>query len=211
MSKKSFNGFFVRPEFNFQFNSSWSDHLKVIAGAAVALAVVISSPVVSSSVQAAEISTNTKLTTSNSECPVVGSIWWNELLAPEPAAIGKFYANVFGWKSKFVGLNELNSTPVSEDDKYTIFMSGDQEVAGMMNETQLDNQTIKSKGWLIYFQVENVRDAVEAAEKAGGTILQRPFEIAGGHQIAIIRDPNQNTFGVVKPAGTDDCKSSIRN
>lgn len=205
MSKKSNAAFFVRAVFKFHLFSTWINKCKVFLTTLACLAIA------TSSLNAAEISSDTKITTSNSECPVVGSIWWNELLAPEPATIGKFYANVFGWKSKTVGLNEQSGTTATDENKYFVFMSGDQEVAGMMNETQLDTIDAKSKGWLIYFQVEDVRDAVQAAEKSGGTILQRPFEIAGGHQIAIIRDPNMNTFGVVKPAGTPDCKTISRN
>lgn len=195
MSKITAGGFFARPIHKLLLL------IASIAGLTIAC----------SSLNAAEVTTDTRLVTKNAECSAVGTIWWNELLVPETKSLEKFYSSVFGWKSKFVDVSEQKSPPSSEKDKYTIFMSGDQEIAGMMNENHLETLKSQKKGWLIYFQVANVRDAVKAAELQGGTIIQRPFEIADGHQIAIIRDPGDNVFGVVTPADAADCKKTASN
>lgn len=203
MSKKSVGGFFVRPGNNLNLYSQLASKSKLLVAMAVGLTIACAP------LSAAEVKTKTKLVkNNNAECSTVGTIWWNELLAPEPKTLGKFYSKVIGWKNKFVDINEQTAPPSSEKDKYTIFMSGDQEIAGMMSESHIEALSSKSKGWLIYFQVANVRDAVKTAEKAGGTVLQRPFEIADGHQIAIIRDPDNNVFGVVTPTGIVNCNST---
>lgn len=179
-----------------------------LIGATVASSVVnAEEPISETTAEEIELSSDTRITPSNSDiCSGVGTVWWNELLAPETKTLGGFYSNLFGWKSKLVDVTDQDAPPSTENDRYTIFMSGEDEIAGMMSENHPEAIKPQGKGWFVYIQVADVEHTITVAEQQGGTIIQRPFDIAGGHRVAVIRDPGGNFFGVVTPAGFSNCK-----
>ena len=59
---------------------------------------------------------------------------WNELLTPETEKISNFYANVIGWKIKVTDAEDQQRPPANPENRYTIFLNGDQEVAGLVSQ-----------------------------------------------------------------------------
>lgn len=139
-----------------------------------------------------------------SDCSAVGTIWWNELLAPKTEELSEFYAEVIGWSRKIVDVEEQLPPATSADNRYTIFMAGKQEIAGLMSDKHPDSvqQTI---GWFTYIQVADVDAAVEIVVAKGGTVLRKPAVIAHGNRIAVVKDPMGNVFGLVTPAKKSKC------
>jgi uncharacterized protein len=140
----------------------------------------------------------------SSTCSRSGAIWWNELLAPETEKLTAFYAKVIGWKTKSVDAEDQSRPPRSPQDQYTIFMDGDQEVAGLMRANHPES-VHSGNGWFTYIQVADVDVAAEAAKAAGGTILREPTETGDGTQVAVVSDPMGNVFGLVTPGRKGPC------
>lgn len=141
---------------------------------------------------------------SGGECTRAGAIWWNELLAPETERLTEFYSKVVGWSSKVVDAEDQTQPARSPADRYTLFMDGDQEVAGLMRANH--PEAIHSGvGWFIYIQVTDVDVSVANAKTAGGTVLRPPMETPEGHRIAVVSDPMGIVFGLVTPAKRAPC------
>jgi uncharacterized protein len=139
------------------------------------------------------------LNASDNGCTRAGAIWWNELLAPETERLTEFYAKVIGWNTKVVDAEDQSQPARSPADRYTVFMDGDQEVAGLMRANH--PEAIHSGvGWFIYIQVADVDVAAANAKATGGTVLRPPMETPEGHRIAVVSDPMGIVFGLVTPA-----------
>jgi len=132
------------------------------------------------------------------------TVWWSELLAPETEHLTEFYAKVMGWNTKIVDAENQSGPARTPDDRYTIFMDGQREIAGLMKANHPD-AIYTTVGWFTYMQVPDVKAAAAKALEAGGKILREPTETTEGHMIAVISDPMGNTFGLVTPAKKTPC------
>ncbi len=185
---------------------SWYNHgvgsgdIKKVIIAAIAGLTLACTPLKASTVAATPPPTTDKA----SDCSAIGTVWWNELLSPETDEISEFYAKVIGWSRKVVDVEEQRPPAATPDDRYTIFMAGKREIAGLMSDRHPDSVQPRL-GWFIYIQVADVDAAVEAAQAEGGTVLRQPVEIAHGNRIAVVRDPMGNVFGLVTPAHKGKC------
>ena len=135
----------------------------------------------------------------DSGCSRPGTIWWSELLAPETERLTEFYSKVIGWKAKVVDAEDPSQPPRSPADRYTIFMDGDQEVAGLMRANHPD-AIHSGVGWFTYIQVADVEVAAATAKASGGSVLRAPEETPDGHRIAVISDPMGIVFGIITPS-----------
>lgn len=137
-------------------------------------------------------------------CSGAGTIWWSELLAPETEKLTEFYANVIGWKVKVVDADDQTRPASVPENRYTIFLGGDQEVAGLMKA----NHPVAAHpglGWLTYIEVDDVGETIEKVIASGGTVLREAWETENGDEIAVINDPMGNVFGIVTPADAPAC------
>ncbi len=160
-------------------------------------------------VKADEIAANNKTGTAEAAAPATtraatcaGSIWWSELLAPETEKLTDFYAKVVGWNVKVVDAEDQSEQPSSPENRYSIFLNGDEEVAGLMKA----NHPVAAHsglGWFTYIQVEDVDVTANKVVANGGTVLRHPVETETGDRIAVISDPMGNVFGIVTPADKD--------
>ena len=147
----------------------------------------------------AKVSDVAALSPTQDGCTRPGSIWWNELLAPETDKLTDFYAKVIGWKTKVVDAENQSLPARTPNDRYTVFMDGDQEIAGLMRANH--PEAIHSGlGWFTYIQVENVDAAVAMAQASGGAVLRPVMETDDSNRIAVVSDPMGNVVGLVTPA-----------
>lgn len=137
-------------------------------------------------------------------CSNVGSIWWSELLAPETEKLTDFYAKVIGWNVKVVDADDPTRPATTPDNRYTIFLGGDEEVAGLMKANH-PLAAHSGVGWLTYIEVDDVEETIEKVIASGGTILREAWETENGDEIAVISDPMGNVFGIVTPAEKSSC------
>lgn len=137
-------------------------------------------------------------------CSGAGTIWWSELLAPETEKLTDFYAKVIGWKVKTVDAEDPTRPAAGPEDRYTMFLSGDQEVAGLM-KTNHPAAAHSGVGWLTYIEVDDVDETVKKVKASGGKVIREAVESESGDKIAMINDPAGNVFGIVAPADKPAC------
>jgi predicted enzyme related to lactoylglutathione lyase len=107
-----------------------------------------------------------------------GCFGWNELATNDPDRARKFYGELFGW------------TAEADETGYATIRNGDALNGGIrpLRDGEPPN-------WLVYFTVESVADAVDAAAGAGGGVEDGPFDVQLG-RIAVVSDPQGATFGL---------------
>ena len=116
-----------------------------------------------------------------------GKICYIELPARDVRQSAAFYANVFGWKIRTRG------------DGATAFDDTTGEVSGAF---VLARRAWDTPGLLFYVMVDSVKDACEAVEQNGGTIVQ-PIGADAPEITARFRDPGGNIVGLYQePAGS---------
>lgn len=111
-----------------------------------------------------------------------------EILAREPAELGKFYESVFGWTVASLG---------SPEQGYWLVKTGPAEAPGIdggMMHRHFEQAVINT------IQVDDVAVAVSQVESAGGRTLTEPRDIPGVGLHAYCADPEGNLFGLLQRA-----------
>jgi predicted enzyme related to lactoylglutathione lyase len=134
--------------------------------------------------------------TEPSGAPKRGEYSWMELASTDVKAAIAFYGELFGWEVS----QEHDMGPLGT---YYILKFADREFAGAFTKPA---EMPGPSNWLGYVRVKNVHSVVEAAQKAGATLVNGPMEVPGGDWIAQLLDPHEALFAVhmlasdVKPA-----------
>lgn len=104
-----------------------------------------------------------------------------EFPADNPAGLGGFYNQLFGWET----------TPMSEG--YVLFNPGDGAVGGGFSTPEGGQPN-----WVVcYIQVDDIDAKLAEIGAAGGSTFKGKTEIGGGHGFyALFKDPNGNIMGV---------------
>jgi predicted enzyme related to lactoylglutathione lyase len=125
-----------------------------------------------------------------------GRFVWHELLTTDPKAAGAFFSKIIGWKTKAWG----------DDQRYTLFVSGDRERAGLMAVPEDAKAMGAQPNWMTYIGTPDVDGTARQAASLGATVLRSPEDIPGTGRYAVLRDPQGAVFGIYKsnhPAGPD--------
>jgi predicted enzyme related to lactoylglutathione lyase len=114
-----------------------------------------------------------------------GSMCWNELLTRDLDAAGRFYGELFGWKTK-------------TDDKmdYTLFMLDDQHVAGTM--AIRPEWGPMAPGWMVYFEIADVDRAAAEAGRRGAKVLVPPKDIPSVGRFTTMMDPQGAAVSLIQ-------------
>jgi predicted enzyme related to lactoylglutathione lyase len=125
-----------------------------------------------------------------------GRFVWHELLTTDTKSGGAFFSKIVGWKTKAWG----------NDQSYTLFVSGDRQLAGLMALPEEAKKMGAPPSWLTYIGTPDVDDTARLATSLGATVLKSPEDIPGAGRYAVLQDPQGATFGIYKsnqPAGPD--------
>ena len=127
-----------------------------------------------------------------------GALNWNELLTKDVERVRSFYAELFGWTSV------MTTNPAGGD--YTVFTSGDEPRAGML-ELQSEMGDIPPY-WGVYFGVENFDAARKKAISLGGQGTFPPMDVPDVGRIGGIMDPQGACFTMMESAmaTADSCQ-----
>jgi len=118
-----------------------------------------------------------------------GALTWEDLRSPEPDAARAFYSGVFGHRTE----------PLADGgpDYHLFALPGDDvPLGGMGGLTNAQDPA----HWLVYFAVADAELAVDAAERAGGQVLDRDFDSVYG-RMARLADPDGALFYVLESNG----------
>ncbi len=124
-----------------------------------------------------------------------GALIWNELITKDVDRTGAFYGELFGWKSVV--------TPSPSGGDYTVFMSGEEPRAGMLELTP--DMGGMPPHWGVYFQVESLDAALDKAKRLGGQDTFPPMEVPDVGRFGGIMDPQGACFTAMEPMGSGDC------
>jgi predicted enzyme related to lactoylglutathione lyase len=113
-----------------------------------------------------------------------GSVTWDEYHSKNFAATTDFYGNLFGWH-----LHKMSDT---DEFRYFLGQVNGETVAGLMDSAGFLPAQVPSH-WAVYFNVENVDDAVVLVEKLGGTITRAAEDTPFG-RMADATDPTGAMF-----------------
>jgi predicted enzyme related to lactoylglutathione lyase len=119
-----------------------------------------------------------------------GHCRWIELATTDAPAAREFYRDLLGWEFK-------DTMPMGAAGDYQ-FISHEGEQLGAINPMIRDGQ---APMWLLYFGVEEVGAALEAATANGGTVINGPHEVPGGQHVFVTTDPAGATVAFVGPKG----------
>jgi predicted enzyme related to lactoylglutathione lyase len=125
-----------------------------------------------------------------------GRFVWHELLTTDTKAAGAFFSKIIGWKTK----------PWGNDQSYTLFVSGDRQLAGLMTLPEEAKKMGAPPSWLTYIGTPDVDGTARLAASMGATVLKAPEDIPGAGRYAVVQDPQGATFGIYKsnqPSGPD--------
>ena len=120
-----------------------------------------------------------------------GKVIWFDLLTLDPARSRAFYEGVLGWTFEDRGT-------------YAIARDGTVPVAGMIRMPEPGaGAPVQQSRWMPLISVPDVAQAVAAAKKAGGRILEGPGSLGARGPYAALADPRGAQFVVVTAAGGD--------
>lgn len=109
-----------------------------------------------------------------------------EIFGDEPAKLAKLYTALFGWR--------IEQAPGVD---YWRIQGGDgaaTSIGGLARRPPFELQ-----GWLAYFQVPSVAEAMITIEAHGGRVLKERTAVPRTAWYAVIADPAGNAFAVWEP------------
>ena len=127
-----------------------------------------------------------------------GSFIWYELLTSDPDAAAAFYGDAIGW---------TNADSGQPDMDYRIFSAADGPVAGLMKLPGGAAEAGMRPGWLGYIGVDDVDRAVADITQAGGSIHMPAADIPSVGRIAMVADPQQVIFYLMRGASDEASRS----
>ena len=115
-----------------------------------------------------------------------GVFVWDELGTTDVDSAQRFYEQVFGWTTSDMG---------PEYGGYRIFNRGETGIAGLMT---LPDESIPPY-WQPYVAVDDPDRTTAKATELGGSALMEPMDVPKVGRIAVLRDPQGATFGIIRP------------
>jgi predicted enzyme related to lactoylglutathione lyase len=110
---------------------------------------------------------------------------WAESGSTDVAKARDFYKQILGWTHEDM---EMGEGPV-----YTLFSSGDDNVAGMMPSQ------MPMSYWSMYFQVDDCKGMTAKAKSLGAQTMMENMEAEGVGTISICTDLQGAMFGMIEP------------
>lgn len=120
-----------------------------------------------------------------------GHVHWTELNTRDAEKAKSFLGPAMAWT-----FDEMSMGPGAP---YWICKAGDEMVAGIFTMDGPEFEGLPEH-WMVYFAVDDIDVAVEAATKAGGTVLKPIFDLPNTGRIAVIKEPGGAVAGWMTPA-----------
>jgi hypothetical protein len=115
-----------------------------------------------------------------------GVFVWDELGTTDVDGAQRFYEEVFGWTTTDMGTEYGGSG---------VFNRGDTGIAGVMS---LPDASMPAQ-WQPYVAVDDPDRTTAKAKELGASVLVEPMDVPKVGRLAVLRDPQGSTFGIIKP------------
>src|SRR5690554_1354453 len=123
-----------------------------------------------------------------------GEFIWYELMTEHPEAAQSFYEKVVGWKLVPHQAGDVN---------YPTIAAGDAYVGGFLTLTEDMCQHGARPTWIGYVGVDDVDSTAAKVEELGGAVLMPPRDIPGVGRVAMVTDPENIPFYIMRGASND--------
>jgi len=110
--------------------------------------------------------------------PKAGEFCWNELMVADTSKAKDFYSGLLGWEANEIDMGDMT---------YTIFKSGDKDVAGMLQIPQGQEQEIPPH-WMSYILVDDLDAMIEKATGLGATVKMPATPVASMGRFTVLLD-----------------------
>lgn len=117
-----------------------------------------------------------------------GAFSWYELMTEDAATAKQFYAELLGWETEDVPM---------ENGTYTIVKLGDQQIGGIMDIPPQAKEMGVPPNWGIYIAVDDVDASAARAQELGATALVPPTDIPGVGRYSTIQDPQGAVISII--------------
>ena len=114
-----------------------------------------------------------------------GSISHIEFPADDTERARRFYGAVAGWE-----FNAMDGIP-----DYWLFRTGEQTGGGIGKRGESVSGVVR-----VYIDVDDLEDAIAAAEANGGSVVTPPSPVPGFGRYAAVLDPEGNEVGLYQTA-----------
>ena len=112
-----------------------------------------------------------------------GRVGWVDLTVDRADTVRDFYSAVLGWEAEGLEMGGY--------DDYVMTPSGSDEPAAGVCHRKGANADLPPQ-WIVYFTVDDVEAAVQAALRRGGTLVRQQTDAS----FALIRDPAGAIFAL---------------
>jgi len=116
----------------------------------------------------------------------VGALCWNELATRDPETAQRFWSGLLDWD-----FERIDAAPI---DIWTIRNGG--RMNGSLRRMGDETPPDVPSHWLVYFGVDSIDAAAQAAGQAGGATILPKTPAGGGNSFAALSDPLGAVFGV---------------
>ncbi|MDJ0825409.1 MAG: VOC family protein [Rhodobacter sp.] len=117
-----------------------------------------------------------------------GMVWWTELMTGDVDAAVAYYSETCGW--------QFEPMPMPDGSTYQVGYRDGLPIVGI---SPTDTAEGAKPHWFSYFAVDDVDAAVAATKRAGGSVIQEPFDMPGTGRIAQVTDPTGAAVGLMTP------------
>ena len=114
-----------------------------------------------------------------------GVFVWDELGTTDADAAQRFYEEVFGWTTTDMG---------ADYGGYKVFNRGETGIAGVMTLPDASMPPL----WQPYVAVDDPDQTTAKAKELGASVLMGPMDVPKVGRLAVLRDPQGATFGIIK-------------
>ena len=118
-----------------------------------------------------------------------GTPAWADLMVADLGPVRRFYAAVLGWT--------YEEAPAPDGTTYLTASAGGGYAAGLGDV--LPDPDNPAPEWTVYLAADDLVDAVEAAEAAGGAVVVPPMDAGDSGTFAVLEDPAGAVFGLWRP------------
>lgn len=115
-----------------------------------------------------------------------GTPAWADLMVTDLEAARAFYAAVLGW--------DYEEAPAPDGTTYLMARAAGHYAAGLGDV--LPEPDHPAPEWTVYLATDDVLGTVEAAERAGATVVVPPMDAGSSGAFAVLEDPAGAVFGL---------------
>lgn len=124
---------------------------------------------------------------------------WYELMTPDPVGAIPFYRAALGWE---IARDDMAMPNGSE---YRMIGRADGgNAGGVLTLTEGMMQMGMAPGWFTYFHADDVDALAEKVKELGGAVHLPPTDMAGAGRIAMVSDPFDAMFYLIRPTPPPD-------